>query len=48
MKIPKTVRQHWVFKTFLDKGAEEVDGTLGFRGENGRFTGSKGRGEHTW
>ena len=39
MKSPKTVRQHWVYKTLLDKG-ERRDGALDFRSENEAFTGS--------
>lgn len=38
-KIPnstKTVRQHWVYYTFLDKG---VGGVLDFRSENRQFAG---------
>lgn len=39
MKIPKTVRQHWVYKKFSDK-EEKEGGVLDFQSENGQFTGS--------
>ena len=35
MKIPKTVRQYWVYKTVLDKGGRKGNGLLDFRSENG-------------
>ena len=44
MKIPKTVRQHWIYMRCFGqrrKGKEEV---LDFRSENGQFTG-RGRTE---
>lgn len=39
MKIPKTMRQHWAYVAFWDKGERE-DWVLGFRSENGQCTGS--------
>lgn len=53
MTIPKTARQHWAFKTFLEKIGGEIKekrggGALDFRSENARFTGSGGEAEHAW
>lgn len=46
MTTSKTVKQHWVYMTFLNK-RERWDGVLNFRSENGQFTGSRRRAEHT-
>lgn len=46
MKIPKTLRQHWVYMTLLDKGKRQGcglglgGGVLDFKSENGQLTGS--------
>lgn len=32
MKVPKSVRQHWVYMIILDKG--ESEGNIDFRGDH--------------
>lgn len=40
LKIPKTVMQNWVYKTFLVKGEKGGYSVFNFRSENGRFIGT--------
>lgn len=46
IKIPKMMRQNWLYKSFWTKEKRGL-GTLGFKCENRQSIGSWGRAEHS-